>query len=44
MATASCALLDDDSVKCWGVTFGGPLLIGDALAPLVTREDLFGVP
>lgn len=39
-----CALLDDDSIKCWGGPGGGPYPIGDELEPQVTRADLFGEP
>jgi hypothetical protein len=35
-----CALLDDDSIKCWGIPY--PNERGDALAPILTRDDLFG--
>lgn len=34
-----CALLDDDSVKCW--IGGEPGTMGDNLEPVVTREDLY---
>ena len=37
----TCALLDDDSVKCWGTGVGDePNEMGDALAPLLRANDL----
>lgn len=40
----TCAMLDDDTIKCWGGPGGGPYPTGDDLPPLVTREDLFDDP
>src|SRR5690606_15496113 len=39
----SCALLDDGSVKCWGLSVGAgktPGTMGDALVPVATAEQL----
>ena len=39
----NCALLDDDSIKCWnGLGYDPEEPMGDALEPVLTREDLYG--